>query len=252
MTKKQTEDEAIRSLNIYQKIEYLRNNTTDWVKRDGWKGQGVSSSTVLVQVRKIMNKIGLGVIQKIISYQVTPRKDAGGSGNEVFTELETEFTWVNVDNIKETIVIPWYSQGSDPSERGVGKALTYGEKFFFLKQLTIATDKDDPDVIGVKETTTGPVNPEYSNVNIPKKKEMTKKLAQPKITNNTERTVISDPQRAIIRNRISKEKYNDKEYDDFIDEYDVNPDEMTYKEAADFIEVLDEKINEFNKKLGGV
>jgi hypothetical protein len=55
-------------------------------------------------------------------------------------------TWVNAENPEETIECPWYGQGVDiAGEKGVGKALTYAEKYFILKQFNIATDKDDPD-----------------------------------------------------------------------------------------------------------
>ena len=63
----------------------------------------------------------------------------------MFTELDLEFTWINAENPEETIVCPWYGQGVDSGEKGVGKALTYAEKYFILKQFNIATDKDDPD-----------------------------------------------------------------------------------------------------------
>src|SRR5690606_10249645 len=40
----------------------------------------------------------------------------------------------------------WYGQGIDiAGEKGVGKALTYAEKYYLLKTFNIATDKDDPD-----------------------------------------------------------------------------------------------------------
>ncbi|MNT28935.1 ERF superfamily protein [compost metagenome] len=55
-------------------------------------------------------------------------------------------TWINADEPTEQIECPWYSQGVDiAGEKGVGKALTYGEKNFILKFFNIATDKDDPD-----------------------------------------------------------------------------------------------------------
>ncbi|MNP04955.1 ERF superfamily protein [compost metagenome] len=49
------------------------------------------------------------------------------------------------------IECPWYSQGVDiAGEKGVGKALTYGEKYFILKFFNIPTDKDDPDTFQKK------------------------------------------------------------------------------------------------------
>ena len=63
-----------------------------------------------------------------------------------FTELIMTMTWVNTDNPDEKIECPWYAQGVDTAgEKGVGKALTYGEKYFLLKFFNIATDDMDPD-----------------------------------------------------------------------------------------------------------
>jgi hypothetical protein len=44
------------------------------------------------------------------------------------------------------ITCTWYGQGVDiAGEKGVGKAMTYAEKYFMLKFFNIPTDKDDPD-----------------------------------------------------------------------------------------------------------
>ena len=55
------------------------------------------------------------------------------------------FTWVNAEKPSETIVSAWVGQGLDSGEMGVGKALTYAEKFYLLKFFQIPTDKFDPD-----------------------------------------------------------------------------------------------------------
>jgi hypothetical protein len=64
------------------------------------------------------------------------------------TELVLEFTWVNVDNPTETLTARWYGQGIDAGEKGVGKALTYAEKYYLLEFFHVPTgDADDPDAI---------------------------------------------------------------------------------------------------------
>ena len=60
------------------------------------------------------------------------------------------FTWVNAENPEEQIECAWMGQGLDDGEKGVGKALTYAEKYFLLKFFNIATDKDDPDSFQAK------------------------------------------------------------------------------------------------------
>lgn len=45
-------------------------------------------------------------------------------------------TWINIHNPSEIVACSWYSQGVDiEGEKGVGKALTYAEKYFLLKFL---------------------------------------------------------------------------------------------------------------------
>lgn len=41
-------------------------------------------------------------------------------------------TWINIHNPSEIVACSWYSQGVDiEGEKGVGKALTYAEKYFY-------------------------------------------------------------------------------------------------------------------------
>ena len=54
-------------------------------------------------------------------------------------------TWHDVES-GERMEVPWYAQGVDlAGEKGVGKALTYAEKYFLLKFFHVPTKKDDPD-----------------------------------------------------------------------------------------------------------
>jgi len=64
---------------------------------------------------------------------------------EHLTEIEIDYTWINAEEPNEKITCHWYGQGLDTGEKGVGKALTYAEKYFMLKFFNIPTDKDDPD-----------------------------------------------------------------------------------------------------------
>jgi hypothetical protein len=142
-------------LNIYQKLVEVRK----WVpylqkENDGNQYKYVSSSQVLANVRVKMDELGLLLIPAITGHKVSDQTqeyyDKDGRvikrTTTYFTELDMTMTWVNVDNPEEKIQITWYCQGVDiAGEKGVGKALTYGEKYFLLKSLNIATDKDDPD-----------------------------------------------------------------------------------------------------------
>lgn len=133
-------------MNLHQKLieirkavpylQQIENNTQQQFKY-------TSSSQVLFTVRQEMDKHGVLLIPQIETHFFHEKTTIGGKQH--FTELEITFTWIDGDNVKDTIVCPWYSQGADQQEKGVGKALTYAEKFFILKFFNIATDKDDPD-----------------------------------------------------------------------------------------------------------
>ena len=47
----------------------------------------------------------------------------------------------------------FFSSGLNGDEKGVGSALTYAERYFFLKYFNVPTDDDDPDSFQEKHLT---------------------------------------------------------------------------------------------------
>jgi hypothetical protein len=140
-------------LNIYQKLVEVRKSVPYLQKESqGHQYQYTGSSQVLASVRAKMDELGLMLISKVLGHNLIEGKTAKGA-KEFMTELDLEFTWINADKPEETIVCPWYGQGVDNSEKGVGKGLTYAEKYFILKTFNIPTDKDDPDSFQEKSET---------------------------------------------------------------------------------------------------
>lgn len=140
-------------MNIYQKLIEVR-KSVPYLKKEsqGHQYQYTGSSQVLASVRAKMDELGLMLICKVLEHNLIQGTTSKGA-KEYMTELNLEFTWVNADKPEETIVCPWYGQGVDNSEKGVGKALTYAEKYFILKTFNIPTDKDDPDAFQEKAET---------------------------------------------------------------------------------------------------
>ncbi|WP_240620147.1 ERF family protein [Peribacillus acanthi] len=132
-------------MNIYQKLVEVR-KTVPYLQKEakGHQYQYTGSSQVLSAVRSKMDELGLMLICKVLNHNLIEGQTAKGT-KEYMTELDIEFVWVNAEKPEETISCPWYGQGVDTGEKGVGKALTYAEKYFMLKTFNIATDKDDPD-----------------------------------------------------------------------------------------------------------
>ena len=131
-------------MNIYQKLIEVR-KTVPYLQKEskGYQYSYCGSSQVLSAVRAKMDELGLLLVPRVLSHTLHPKGET--DAKEHLTELEMEFAWINSEKPEETIVCPWYGQGLDTGEKGVGKALTYAEKYFMLKFFNIATDKDDPD-----------------------------------------------------------------------------------------------------------
>lgn len=132
-------------MTLWQKLIEIR-KTCAYLKKDnqGFQFKFVSSSQTLGTLRGKMDELGVLLIPSVKNHTVSDHTTATGK-HEYFTETELEYIWVNADNPDETITCSWYAQGLDDGEKGVGKAVTYGEKYFLLKFFNIATNKDDPD-----------------------------------------------------------------------------------------------------------
>lgn len=130
--------------NIYKNVGYLQKG------QQGKQYNYVGSSDVLASVRGQMVEQGVILEPRIIGTNIRDYTTKTGT-TQIFTELEMTMTWVDLENPSDKIELPWYAQGMDlAGEKGVGKALTYGEKYFLLKFFNIATDESDPDAFQQK------------------------------------------------------------------------------------------------------
>lgn len=134
-------------MNIYEKLIEVRKAVPYLQKENSGKQYNyVSSSQVLANVRAKMDELSLLLIPAVTGHDVLTHSREGKDSITYFTEVDMTMTWINAEKPEETITCPWYAQGVDiAGEKGVGKALTYGEKYFLLKSFNIATDEDDPD-----------------------------------------------------------------------------------------------------------
>jgi hypothetical protein len=130
---------------IYKKLFEIQKAVTALSKDKETKDYSyVSSEKVLDTIRPLMNEHGLMLTMQTTGRSV--RTDLTKSEvTRYFTEIDITFTWVDVETC-ETLIHTFTAQGSDlAGEKGIGKALTYGEKYYFLKLFHVSTPKDDPD-----------------------------------------------------------------------------------------------------------
>lgn len=142
----------MKLMEIQKAVQYLRKDNA------GFQYQYVSSSQTIAQVRAKMDDLGVLLVPRVTSHKVEraeSENDKGKISIQYFTEISMDMEWVNVEDPADKLICPWYAQGKDSGEKGVGKALTYGEKYFLLKFFHIATDKDDPDAFQEKRIEAG-------------------------------------------------------------------------------------------------
>ena len=137
---------ATPSANVYQRLLAVQKAVGSYLRKDqtGHQFQYVGSSQVLGVIREAMDDYGLILEVSVTGHNLVTKWSVPDS-KEHLTELDIEFAWVNVDDPQDRVIWHGYGQGLDTGEKGVGKALTYAEKYGLLKFFHIATDKDDPD-----------------------------------------------------------------------------------------------------------
>ena len=132
-------------INLYQKLVEVR-KSVPYLQKDneGFNFKYVSYSQALSSARTALDEQGIMIVPSVESFDIRDHTTKSG-GHEYFTVLNITYTVVNADDPVEILEIKWMGQGLDSGEKGVGKALTYAEKYLFLKLFNIPTDKDDPD-----------------------------------------------------------------------------------------------------------
>lgn len=138
---------------IYLKLLDLQKAVVGLTKdKNGNSYQYVSGDKILSIVRPKMDKLGLILIPEVIDSNFTRQEYSTKNGQkvEMFCSLKMRFTWVDSES-GETLECEWASSGMNNWDKGLGSALTYGERYFLLKFFHVATDKDDVDAPKTEE-----------------------------------------------------------------------------------------------------
>lgn len=122
----------------------------------------VTGDKLLGEIKPIMNELGLILKQEILSIDNVRQDYKTGIGtqyektkSEINSKVMMRFTWVDCETGEKDENL-FGANGQNDWDKGVGSALTYGERYFLLKFFHIATDEDDID------------NPERKQDDLPK------------------------------------------------------------------------------------
>lgn len=111
----------------------------------------VTGDKVLGEIKPIMNELGLILKQEVLSIENVRQDYKTGVGtnyekakSEINSKVMMRFTWVDCETGEKDENL-FGANGQNDWDKGVGSALTYGERYFLLKFFHIATDEDDID-----------------------------------------------------------------------------------------------------------
>ena len=157
-----------KPLNIHEKILKIADMAGVLRKdKDGFNYKYVPELEIQAKVTAGMQKYKVGLLPSLVpgTLEVIPWKydkpktkvvkDDNGKNktvdytipvNEVIVKSEVKYTWVNVENPSETIDCYWaYIGQMEDASQAFGAGATYGNRYYLLKALQLATTEDDPD-----------------------------------------------------------------------------------------------------------
>ena len=165
-------------MSIYKKLHKIQSAILGLGKdKKGNNYEYVTGNKVLSEIKPLMNDLGLLLKQEVISIDNVRQDYATRNGNksEINSKVMMRFTWVDIETGEKDENL-FGANGQNDWDKGVGSALTYGERYFLLKFFHIATDEDDIDNPDRKKEETE--QPKDTILDIPKHLESSKTLEE--------------------------------------------------------------------------
>ena len=147
----------ISEMNLHQKLLKIANMAGVLQRtKSGYGYKYVPEEDIQAKVTAGLQKYGVMLYTSISpgTLNVTPihyeKYDAklktNKPVNEVIVSADMVYTWVNTHNPDEHIETSWAFVGQmEDAAQAMGAGLTYGNRYYLLKQLQLATTESDPD-----------------------------------------------------------------------------------------------------------
>lgn len=141
-----------KKLTLFQKLHKIQCEVIGLGKnKKGNNYEYVTGSKVLEHIKPLMNDLGLLLKQEVLSidnqridYKTGVNTQYEKPKSEILSKVMMKFTWIDIDTGDKDENL-FGSNGQNDWDKGVGSALTYGERYFLLKYFHINTDEDDID-----------------------------------------------------------------------------------------------------------
>jgi hypothetical protein len=127
--------------NLRQKLAEIRKELEGFKKdASGYGYMYPSGEQVLGSIKDKMDELGVMLEPHIVN----PKAESAGKGFLVTAEMK--YIWINVDDDKDRIEIPWYMVGEQKdASQAFGSALTYSQRYFVMDYFNIPQREIDPD-----------------------------------------------------------------------------------------------------------
>ena len=146
MTEAKVEDiEHEESLNIYQRIDMVR-NSIQYLQKDakvtGYKA--ITHDYVISAIRPYLIEYGIVIIPRQVSYEIRDAGKTTSSGNPyTFYAGMYEFDFVNIDSPTDMVTVCVGALSEDTGDKGPGGAISYAMKYALLKVFNIETGDNE-------------------------------------------------------------------------------------------------------------
>lgn len=146
-----------KELNLHQKLLKIADMAGVLQKtKEGYGYKYVPEEDIQAKVTAGLQKYGVMLYTSIVpgTISVTPihyeKYDPKIKGlkpiNEVIVSAEVTYTWVDVDQPERCLNTTWAIVGQmEDAAQAMGAGLTYGNRYYLMKQLQLATSESDPD-----------------------------------------------------------------------------------------------------------
>lgn len=199
------EIEDVKQMNVYEKLLKIADMAGVLQKnKSGYNYKYVTEDEIQAKITAGMKKYHVMLLPSIrpdtlkvfphqyVKFDKKLKQDV--NVNEVIVSCEVEYTWTNADKPEETIKCGWAYVGQmEDASQALGAGMTYGNRYYLMKALQMATTEDDPDNYRSKQKQAENFEEEQ------RLKEEKKALAQAIAT-------VSELGTALIKNGTPKEK----------------------------------------------
>lgn len=134
-------------MSIYKKLLVIQKEVKGLSKdKKSHNYEYVTGNKLLSFIKPLMDKQGLILKQEILSIDNVRQdyKTKYSDKSEILSKVMMKFTWIDAETGDKDENL-FGANGQNDWEKGLGSALTYGERYFLLKYFHIATDEDDID-----------------------------------------------------------------------------------------------------------